>query len=52
MAELVSSVLASPTEAARLGANARRRVGERFLPDRQLVQYAELVERLLAGDPA
>ncbi len=39
-------------EAARLGANARRRVAERFLPDRQLVQYAELLERLLTGDPA
>jgi len=52
MGELVSSVLASPAEAARLGANARRRVAERFLPDRQLVQYAELVERLLEADPA
>ncbi len=52
MAGLVSSILASPAEAARLGANARRRVAERFLPDRQLVQYAELLERLLTGDPA
>jgi len=47
MAELVSSVLASPAEAARLGANARARVAERFLPDRQLLQYAELLERFL-----
>jgi len=47
MGELVSSVLASPAEAARLGANARRRVAERFLPDRQLTQYAELLERLI-----
>ena len=52
LAELVSSVLASPTEAARLGANARRRVAERFLPDRQLLQYAELLDRLLDDGPA
>ena len=51
MAELVSSILASPADAARLGANARRRVAERFLPDRQLVQYAELLDRLLDEDP-
>ena len=52
MAELVSSILASPTEAERLGANARRRVAERFLPDRQLVQYAELLDRRLDDGPA
>ena len=49
MGELVSSVLDSPSEAARLGDCARDRVSERFLPDRQLLQYASLVEGLLDG---
>lgn len=44
---LVSRVLASPTEAARLGENARHRVIERFLPDRQLHQHAALLHNLL-----
>jgi trehalose synthase len=44
---LVSRVLASPTEAARLGENARHRVIERFLPDRQLLQHAALLHDLL-----
>jgi trehalose synthase len=47
MGELVSEVLASPTEAARLGENARHRVADQFLPDRQLLQYAPLLERLI-----
>jgi trehalose synthase len=44
---LVSRVLASPSEAARLGENARHRVSERFLPDRQLLQHAALIHDLL-----
>ncbi len=44
---LVSRVLESPTEAARLGEGARRRITERFLPDRQLLQYAALLHGLL-----
>jgi trehalose synthase len=49
-AALVTHVLEAPAEAARLGGNARRRVTEEFLPDRQLLQYASLVERLLEHD--
>jgi trehalose synthase len=44
---LVSRVLESPTEAARLGEHARHRVAGRFLPDRQLLQYASLLHDLL-----
>jgi trehalose synthase len=44
---LVSRVLESPTEAARLGENARHRIADRFLPDRQLLRYASLLHGLL-----
>jgi trehalose synthase len=44
---LVSRLLASPSEAAHLGKNARRRVADHFLPDRQLLQYAHLLRSLL-----
>jgi trehalose synthase len=47
MGELVSRVLESPSLAAHLGEGARHRVAERFLPDRQLLQYATLLDRLL-----
>jgi trehalose synthase len=47
LGSLVSHVLASPAEAARLGEGARHRVAERFLPDRQLLQYATFVHALL-----
>jgi trehalose synthase len=43
----VRSLLADPAEAERLGRNARAYVTERFLADRHLLQYAELVEHLL-----
>jgi trehalose synthase len=43
---LVAGVVASPAEGERLGANARRHVSEHFLPDRQLLQYAPLLEQL------
>jgi trehalose synthase len=44
---LLMRLLQSPSEAARLGANARGRVVEQFLPDRQLLQYVSLVGELL-----
>ena len=44
---LVARVLGSPEEAERLGANARLRVADLFLPDRQLLQYSVLLEHLL-----
>jgi trehalose synthase len=46
---LVTRVLDSPDEALHLGCNARRRVTEHFLSDRHLLQYAELLERLLGA---
>ena len=45
--EAVSSLLADPAEAERLGRNGRAYVTERFLADRHLLQYAELVRSLL-----
>ncbi|HEY7732817.1 MAG TPA: glycosyltransferase [Gaiellaceae bacterium] len=42
----VARLLADPAEARRLGRNARRRVRERFLPDRHLIQYAKLLADL------
>jgi len=48
-AECVTRLLEAPTEAARLGTNSRRRVGEQFLADRHLLQYSELLERLLSA---
>ncbi len=46
---LVARLLESPEEAERFGANALDRVSELFLPDRQLTQYASLLEHLLDG---
>jgi trehalose synthase len=43
----VRRLLADPAEAERLGRNARAYVTERFLADRHLLQYAELVSHLL-----
>jgi trehalose synthase len=45
----VSRLLSYPAEADRLGRNARAYVTERFLADRHLLQYADLVGRLLDG---
>lgn len=44
----VERLLADPAEAARLGRNARRRVERRFLGDRHLLDYAELITELVA----
>lgn len=51
LGERITRLLENPLEAERLGANARRRVTSRFLPDRHLLEYAELLEHLLAGRP-
>ena len=45
----VSRLLADRVEAERLGRNARAHVTERFLADRHLLQYVELVGDLLEG---
>ena len=47
--ELLTDLLESPAVANRLGENARRHVAEQFLPDRQLLQYASLLDELLAS---
>jgi hypothetical protein len=39
-------LLADPEAARRLGSAAHERVRERFLPDRQLAQWLDLVLRL------
>jgi trehalose synthase len=43
----VAGLLADRAEAERLGRNARARVAERFLADRHLLQYAELLDDLV-----
>ncbi|HVM36525.1 MAG TPA: glycosyltransferase [Actinomycetota bacterium] len=43
----VTRLLAEPDEAARLGAAARQRVRENFLGSRHLLQYIDLIERLI-----
>jgi trehalose synthase len=45
----VSRLLSDRTKADQLGRNARAYVTERFLADRHLLQYADLVARLLDG---
>ena len=44
---LVTHLLENPVEARRLGASGRRHVIEHFLADRHLLQWAELLERIL-----
>lgn len=44
-------LLSDPTEARRLGANARRHVLDGFLGDRHLLQYAQLIQRLVVTPP-
>jgi trehalose synthase len=46
---LVARLLGSPEDAERFGVNALDRVSELFLPDRQLTQYASLLEHLVDG---
>lgn len=46
MVAALTRLLDDPSYAARLGAAARERVRERFLPDRHLVQYGELFDRV------
>ena len=44
---LLTRLLEAPSEAVRLGTNARQRIVDQFLPDRQLLQYVALVAALL-----
>src|SRR6185503_445769 len=46
--DAVASLLDHPAEMAQLGDNARRHVLKEFVGDRHLLQYAVLIERLLA----
>ncbi len=48
-AAAVESLLRDPAEATRLGQRARLRVGDEFLGDRHLEQYAALFEQLARG---
>ena len=45
----LKTVIADPELATRLGANARERVRDEFLADRQLIKYGELLARLDVG---
>jgi trehalose synthase len=47
-ADALVGMLTRPAEAARLGENARRHVLEVFVGDRHLLQYSELLERLVS----
>lgn len=49
---LVEELLANTELAARLGAAARERVRDRFLGDRHLRQYVELLARLVGQEPS
>jgi trehalose synthase len=46
--DALAGLLERPTEMVRLGDNARRHVLREFVGDRHLLQYAALIERLLA----
>ncbi|MEA2271724.1 MAG: trehalose synthase [Solirubrobacteraceae bacterium] len=48
----VAGLLADPGAAARMGAEARRSVRDNFLTVRSLMQYLDLIERLLEGSGA
>ena len=45
----VTQLLNDPTDAARLARNGRRHVEQRFLGDRHLLQYAELLTELIGA---
>jgi trehalose synthase len=45
--QAVARLLRDPGERRRLGRNARRRASTHFLPDRHLIDYANLLERLV-----
>lgn len=46
----IDSLLADPVRAEAIGAAARERVREQFLGTRHLVQYMQLIERMLDRD--
>jgi trehalose synthase len=45
--QLLGGLLADPAEASRMGSAARRHVLDEFVGDRHLLQYADLMKRLL-----
>lgn len=47
----ITRLLRDPVEADRLGRNGRRRVTDRFLGDRHLLQYGELLRELAGTTP-
>jgi trehalose synthase len=51
-ADALVGLLTRPAEVARLGDNARRHVLDVFVGDRHLLQYADLIERLVSGPPS
>jgi trehalose synthase len=52
VARAVDAFIADPAWAAKVGEAARKRVLEHFLGTRQLIQYMDLLEGLLAPEPA
>jgi trehalose synthase len=52
VARAIDGFIADPTRAAAVGIAARERVREHFLGTRSLTQYMDLLERLLAPQPA
>jgi trehalose synthase len=49
--DAICGLLDDPQAAAEMGQRAQKSVSERFLPDRHLEQWANLVLRLLRTDP-
>jgi trehalose synthase len=49
--EAICGLLEDPQAAAQMGQRGQRSVNDRFLPDRHLEQWADLVLRLLRTDP-
>ena len=47
--DALASLLGRPDDVVRLGVNARRHVLQEFVGDRHLLNYAALIERLMAG---
>jgi trehalose synthase len=52
VARAIDGFIADPVRAAEVGAAARERVLEQFLGTRHLVQYMNLIEGMLAPEPA
>ncbi len=52
MAEAIDGFIADPARAAEVGKAARERVVEHFLGTRSLLQYMDLIAKLLASEDA